>query len=58
MYRLHIRIVWIFIIIVSTLVNGVTANETITTPSLSAVEKAIERAAGYNLTRWRAMGYR
>ncbi len=55
-HRLHISIVWILIVIVSVNVNGLTANETITTPSLSAVEKAIERSAGYILRNTRDDG--
>ena len=47
--RLHISIVWVFIIAVSVGAIDVTAKDTTTTPSLSAVEKAIDRAADYIL---------
>ena len=55
-HRPYISIVWVFIIAVSVNENGLTANESITTPSLTAVEKAIDRAAGYILRNTRDDG--
>ncbi len=55
-HRLHISIVWVFIIAVSINENGLTANESTTTSSLTAVEKAIDRAAGYILRNTRDDG--
>jgi hypothetical protein len=56
MHRLLISIVWIFIIAVSVGAIDVAAKDTTTTPSLSAVEKAIDSAADYILRNTKADG--